>query len=111
MNAVTLGLVAGGMLVITAMTIAAQQKATPPEQGKPAQTPPPTAAPATLVNFDKDAPSKLPAGWKAQGTNQKGPVATWEVVADPTAPSGPNVLALSKTNHDSTNTFNICWTA
>ncbi|MCI0366125.1 MAG: DUF1080 domain-containing protein [Phycisphaerales bacterium] len=61
------------------------------------------------VNFDKNATGKLPEGWKAEGTNQKGPVATWQVMADPTAPSGPNVLALSKINHDSGDTYNICW--
>ncbi len=64
----------------------------------------------TTLNFDKDAPGKLVRGWKADGTNQKGPVATWLVMADPTAPSKPNVLALSKINHDSGGTFNICWT-
>jgi hypothetical protein len=52
----------------------------------------------------------LPAGWKAEGTNQKGPVATWKVIADPTAPSKPNVLSLTSPNHDSGSTFNICWT-
>ncbi|MCI0362785.1 MAG: DUF1259 domain-containing protein [Phycisphaerales bacterium] len=65
---------------------------------------------ATTLNFDKDANGKLPAGWKVEGTSQKGPVATWQVVSDPTAPSKPNVLALSKINHDSGSTFNICWT-
>src|SRR5262249_24528105 len=64
----------------------------------------------TALNFDKDNAGKLPDGWKAEGTNQSGPVATWQVVEDTTAPSKPNVLALSKTNHDSGGTFNICWT-
>jgi len=73
------------------------------------------AAPAdpdkeTVFNFDKDATSRLPDGWKAEGTNQKGPVATWQVVEDATAPSKPNVLALTNTNHDSGGTFNLCWT-
>ncbi len=65
---------------------------------------------STTLNFDSDADGRLPAGWTAEGTNQQGPVATWQVTADATAPSGPNVLALSRTNHDSGGTFNICWT-
>jgi SHS2 domain-containing protein len=81
-------------------------------------TPAPTQSasePAKEVAFtfdtgEKCAPGKVPTDWKAEGTNQKGPVATWEVTADPTAPSGPNVLALTTTNHDSDGTFNICWT-
>ena len=64
----------------------------------------------TILGFDKDTAGKLPDGWKAEGTNQSGPVATWGVAADTSAPSGPNVLTLSKTNHDSAGTFNICWT-
>ncbi len=78
---------------------------TPAAPAKPAEP-----AKETTFNFDKEAKGKLPDGWKAEGTNQKGPVATWEVAEDKTAPSGPNVLSLSKTNHDSGGTFNICWT-
>jgi uncharacterized membrane protein YkoI len=65
---------------------------------------------ASALNFDKDATGKLPEGWKAEGTNQKGPVATWQVTADPTAPSKPNALALTASTHGSSGTFNICWT-
>ena len=50
-------------------------------------------------NFDKDAPGKIAAGW----TNASG---TWEVVADPTAPSKPNVLAQVSSNH-SGSYFNV----
>jgi len=50
-------------------------------------------------NFDKDAPGKIAAGW----TNATG---TWEVVADPTAPSKPNVLAQASSNH-SGSYFNV----
>jgi hypothetical protein len=71
------------------------------------------AAKGVTFTFDKGekcTPGMVPTDWKAEGTNQQGPVATWEVVAYPTAPSKPNVLALTKTNHDSSGTFNICWT-
>jgi hypothetical protein len=93
----------------------------PTQPSTPAKTPPaqPLEKPAALereVKFTFDQGDtftlgQVPTYWKAEGTNQKGPVATWEVVADETAPSKPNVLALSKTNHDSGGTFNLCWTA
>jgi hypothetical protein len=90
----------------------ASQPATPP--GAKAAAPAKAAEPGKemTINFDRDISpkGKLPNGWKAEGTNQKGPVATWEVVEDKSAPSAPNVLTLSKTNHDSGGTFNICWT-
>src|SRR2546425_664229 len=50
-------------------------------------------------NFDKEAPGKIAAGW----TNATG---TWEVVADPTAASKPNVLAQVSSNH-SGSYFNV----
>ncbi len=61
-------------------------------------------------SFDADRAGSPPSGWKVEGTGQRSPLATWQVAADPTAPSAPNVLALSKTNHDSGDTFNLCWT-
>ncbi len=50
-------------------------------------------------NFDKDTPGRIAAGW----TNASG---TWEVVADPTAPSKPYVLAQVSSNH-SGSYFNV----
>ena len=49
-------------------------------------------------NFDQVPPGKLPAAWKVEATNPRGPLATWEVVPDPTAPSGDRVLALARFN-------------
>jgi hypothetical protein len=60
-------------------------------------------------DFDKDAVGALPKGWKAEGTKQQGTVATWQVIADSTAPSQPNALMLTKVNHTSNDTCNICW--
>ena len=57
-------------------------------------------------NFDTDAPGTLPAGWSLHQTNPTNAMATWQVMADPTAPSKPNVLALTETqNYDGT--FNM----
>ena len=59
----------------------------------------------------EDVPlGQLPTGWRVEGTNQRGPLATWQVVADEAAASGRKVLALTSPNHDSGGTFNLCWT-
>jgi hypothetical protein len=49
-------------------------------------------AAAQSWNFDKDAAGKIAAGW----SNASG---TWQVAADPTAPSQPNVLAQVSKDH------------
>ena len=43
-------------------------------------------------NFDKDKTHALPAGWLSEHTGQ-GAKGDWQVIADATAPSKPNVLA------------------
>ena len=58
--------------------------------------------------FDSD--TDLPSSWKAEGTNQRGPVATWAIKADASAPSKPNVLALTDTKEGRGSTFNLFWT-
>ena len=65
---------------------------------------------AMIWRFDDTAVGKLPECWKAEGTNQRGPVATWVVRADASAPSKRNVLALTDTKESSGGTFNLCWT-
>lgn len=62
------------------------------------------------VAFQDTQVGQLPQGWKAEGTRQKGALATWKVQADSSAPSKPNVLALTSPNHSSNRTFNLCWT-
>ncbi len=61
-------------------------------------------------NFDDVPVGKLPAGWKIAATNQKGPLATWQVVMDKTAPSGEHDIAMTRPNHTFGGSFNICWT-
>ena len=48
---------------------------------------------ADTMNFDRDAPGKPPAGWKAGVTGRGAPI--WEVQRDDSAPSAPNVLQQS----------------
>ena len=62
------------------------------------------------LNFESVPVGKISTGWKVEATNQRGPLATWQVTEDKTAPSGQKVLSLTKTNHTSGSTFNLCWT-
>jgi len=57
-------------------------------------------------NFDKEKVGAVPTGWKVAETGSKGKPGKWEVIADATAPSAPNVVALTKTQNTS-NTFNL----
>lgn len=60
----------------------------------------------TAWNFDNDPADKVPSGWSIRETRPTNRLATWRVLADPTAPSEPNVFALTKTeNHNGT--FNL----
>ncbi len=59
------------------------------------------------VGFDDAAAA---AAWKFESTGGTGPHATWQAHADPTAISPPSVLSLVKTNHQSEDRFNLCWT-
>jgi len=65
---------------------------------------------ASTWTFDDAGMGRVPEGWRAEGTNQRGPVATWIVKADTSAPSGANVLALTDTKEGWGGTFNLCWT-
>lgn len=65
---------------------------------------------ATAWTFDDAETGRLTAGWKVEGTNQRGPVATWAVKAEADAPSKPNVLALTDAKEGAGGTFNLYWT-
>ncbi|NOX18343.1 MAG: DUF1080 domain-containing protein [Chlorobi bacterium] len=62
------------------------------------------------LSFDDVAIGHIPSGWVIEATNQKGPLATWKVIEDKTAPSGDKVLAMTQPNHEFGGTFNLCWT-
>lgn len=62
-----------------------------------------------LFDFDAFAAGEPNHHWNIEGTNQKGPLATWRRTKDPSALSQPNVLALTSPNHSSNGTYNICW--
>ena len=53
--------------------------------------------------FDEDAADHVPKGWLIDETNPTEELAEWSVVADSTAPSPPNVMALTGSrNYDGT---------
>ena len=86
--------------------------------GKSSTSSPPAqhdAAPTTglfAVNgFDSSQAGSLPEGWRAEATNSDGPLATWKILVDASAPSNPNCLALTATNHKSQDAFNLCWSS
>lgn len=49
--------------------------------------------------FDRHAVGRSPAGWRVAQTNPGKAPAAWEVIADPTAPSQPNALAITRTEN------------
>ena len=60
------------------------------------------------INFDKSL--QLPAGFKSETTGYARHGATWQVVPDEGAPSGPNILKITDIGSPSSSQFNICWT-
>lgn len=56
--------------------------------------------------FDRDAPGGVPSGWYVDETAGTGRPAVWQVVADASAPSAPNVVAITK-NENYGHTFNL----
>ena len=55
-------------------------------------------------NFDNS--DEPPSGWKVAETNSHGTLATWQVVADRSAPSKPNAIAIMN-NQNYGGTFNL----
>ena len=60
--------------------------------------------------FDDVPAGGAPDGWAVEATRQDGPLATWQVITDETAPSGGRAFGLTSPNHTSRGTFNVCWT-
>ncbi len=61
-------------------------------------------------NFDQTVAGGLPSGWVVAATNPDGPLAQWQVSADPAALSSPQVLAITRIRNESGDVFNLCWT-
>jgi len=76
-----------------------------------AGTLPATSKADEQVSFDDVTVGSLPPGWKVEATKPRGPRATWLVKTDASAPSKPNVLALTDAQGNSGSTFNLCWSS
>ena len=104
------------LLLPVLFVISCNEEKKPVEKAKPEVQPQPTdtlkkvADENIFWDFENVEPGKIPEGWKVEGTNQRGPLATWKVMKDPSAPSGEKVLAMAQPNHTSGSTFNLCWT-
>lgn len=76
------------------------------EQEASGQSPPPTPAGEWLTwSFDQAPVGQLPSGFLMQKTGRR-TLPKWEVVADPTAPTKPNVLA-QRSKENSGEHFNL----
>lgn len=59
-----------------------------------------------IARFDQARAGQPPSGWRVAATNPTAPLARWEVISDPSAPTPPHALALTRTeNYDGT--FNL----
>lgn len=68
--------------------------------------------PGTVTrNFDDERTGALPEDWIVQATGPQSSLANWEAVEDGSIASPRHALALTRTNHDSSSTFNLCWTS
>ena len=66
-----------------------------------------------LWSFDQVTDNMLPVGWKVEATTPLGPLATWAVVKDDTAPDGEKSLAMVSPNYDfqhDEDVYHLCWT-
>lgn len=68
-----------------------------------------TLEPPTLLNFDGAAVGSVPKDFRIDGTQQDGPLATWEIVAKDADGTTDHVLRMVRPNHRSGPTFNLCW--
>jgi 3-keto-disaccharide hydrolase len=82
---------AGALMIVLVVSPAAHSQHKKKKKGpepSPTLTPTPTPTPEVhLWNFDSDKAGQMPAGWKAIEGD-------WQVIADPSAPSKPNVFGL-----------------
>ena len=60
----------------------------------------------TEWTFDKDGLNGLPVKWKVAETNGTGMTATWKIVADSSAPSKPQAVAVTESKNRG-HTFNL----
>jgi len=97
----------GTAAVLAAAVLLAQAWAA---TGDSPATPAAPSATEIHVTFDDVAAGSPLKGWRADATNPQGSLAEWQVVADPAAPTKPNVLSITKIQDASGGVFNLFWT-
>ena len=83
-----------------------EAKADPAPQAEAEPEPGQTNAHARTWTFDDAVAGQIPAGFRITETGGAGTPATWEVVADPSAPTQPNAFGITKTDNGK-GTFNL----
>ncbi len=53
-----------------------------------------------MIPFDTEPAGAMPAGFSAVQTNPADKAVSWKIVADPTAPSKPNAVAVTENTND-----------
>jgi hypothetical protein len=100
----TLKVTVSAFIILSIIACSAQRGSSGAETNSPAapEAPAPTQEPGKsfAYNFDTDSLGKLPANFHAVLTG-KGGAGVWEVKADSSAPSQPNVLAQTSTDKTS----------
>ena len=92
-------IISGFLLILLVLTfmilrlVSSKVSAAPPDQPAPPQA----SGTAISYDFDKDIPGAIPAKFHAARTGQ-GSEGKWVVMADPSAPSKPNVVAQTSTD-------------
>lgn len=98
-----------GALLLSACTdpTASAAKAEPAAKTDPAAPQPGQTDPRTRTwTFDDALAGQVPAGVRIAETGGAGTVATWEIVADPSAPTQPHAFGITKTTN-AKSTYNL----
>ncbi len=92
-------ILSGFALTVPVLTILILRAVFSEVSAAPSEKPAPPQASGTTIsyNFDKETPGGMPSKFHAARTGQ-GSEGKWAVLADPTAPSKPNVVAQTSTD-------------
>ena len=82
------------------------EEAAPTKKDAPAAADKTPAAKAQTWSFDDTPVGQIPAGFRVTETGSSGTPATWEVAADPNAPTAPNAFGISATKNPKA-TYNL----
>ncbi len=92
-----------GVALAAALVPGVPARAEGPEPGRPARA-------VIHLAFDGVVPGALPAGWRVEATNPRGPLAAWAVEAEAGDSGGNRVLRVRPAPGARPGTFNLCWT-